>query len=308
MRRTLAIALCILPFLGFSLAHRVVAVTHGQAADPFWSVVRKGMEVAARHTGIEVEYYAPETFDLKRMGQLIDQAVASEPDGLVVSIPDARVLGPHIQAAVATEIPVISINSGGDAFKQLGVLMHVGQVEYIAGREGGERMRALGVRHAVCVNHETGNVALDQRCQGFRDWLGPEARVEVLSVPLEPGAIRKAVLDYLRTHAETEGVLTLGPAGAEPTLQALEESGKTGTVVFATFDLSPTILRALIARKMAFAIDQQQYLQGYLPIVFLANYVRYGLLPANDVVLTGPSFVTPENAARILELTRKDIW
>jgi len=284
-----------------------VVVTHGQAADPFWSVVKNGVDLAAKQMGVKVEYRAPETFDMVQMGQLIDAAVASKPDGLVVSIPDADALGPHIQAAVKAGIPVISINSGADVFKKFGVLMHVGQEEYLAGKGGGEKMRAMGVKKAVCVNHEVGNVALDQRCQGFKDGLGEGAQVEVLAVPTDFTEVRNAILAYLQKNPDVQGILTLGPVGAEPTLQALEESGKIGRIVFGTFDLSPAVLKALSEGKMAFAIDQQQFLQGYLPIVLLTNYVRYGLLPANDVVLTGPGFVTPKNAAQVIELSKKGI-
>ncbi len=308
MRKVLGLAVILTGLLvGGAYAQRFVVVTHGQAADPFWSVVKNGVDLAAKQMGVKVEYRAPETFDMVQMGQLIDAAVASKPDGLVVSIPDADALGPHIQAAVKAGIPVISINSGADVFQKFGVLMHVGQEEYIAGKGGGEKMRAMGVKKAVCVNHEVGNVALDQRCQGFKDGLGPGASVEVLAVPTDFTEVRNAILAYLQKNPDVQGILTLGPVGAEPTLQALEESGKIGKIVFGTFDLSPAVLKALSEKKMAFAIDQQQFLQGYLPIVFLTNYVRYGLLPANKVVLTGPGFVTPENAAQVIALSKKGI-
>lgn len=305
--RKFLVALLLAGLFGMAAAQRIVVVTHGQAADPFWSVVKNGVDLAAKELGVKVEYRAPETFDMVQMGQLIDAAIASKPDGLVVSIPDADALGPHIKAAVEAGIPVISINSGADVFKKFGVMMHVGQEEYIAGKGGGEKMRAMGVKKAVCVNHEVGNVALDQRCQGFKDGLGPGASVDVLSVPTDFTEVRNAILSYLQRNPDIQGILTLGPVGAEPTLQALEEAGKIGSVTFGTFDLSPAVLKALSEGKMAFAIDQQQFLQGYLPIVFLTNYIRYGLFPANDVVLTGPGFVIPKNAAQVIDLSKKGI-
>ena len=121
---------------------RIVVVSHGQASDPFWSVVANGVNQAAEDMGITVEYQAPQTFDMVAMSQLIDAAVASNPDGLVVSIPDADALGDSIRAAVAAGIPVISMNSGSDVAKELGILTHVGQTEYEAGYGGGERMAA----------------------------------------------------------------------------------------------------------------------------------------------------------------------
>ena len=90
-----------------------------------------------------------------------------------------------------------------------------------------------------------------------------------------------------------------------PALRALREENKIGEVRFATFDVAPEILTAIEAGEMLFAIDQQQYLQGYLPVVLLALYRRNENTLANDVVRTGPGFVTPENVARLKELTRQ---
>src|SRR5215204_2062855 len=93
---------------------RFVVVSHGQASDPFWSVVQNGVNQAATDMGVDVEYQAPDTFDMVAMSQLIDAAVASDPDGIVVSIPDPDALGESIRAAVDAGIPVVSMNSGSD--------------------------------------------------------------------------------------------------------------------------------------------------------------------------------------------------
>src|SRR5829696_5846727 len=150
---------------------RFVVVSHGQAADSFWSVVQNGVNQAAEDMGVQVEYNAPDTYDMVAMAQLIDAAVASDPDGLVVSIPDADALGESIQAAVAAGIPVISMNSGSDVAAEFGLLTHVGQTEYEAGVGAGQRMGEAGVTKAICINQEVGNVALDERCRGFTDGL-----------------------------------------------------------------------------------------------------------------------------------------
>ena len=141
--------------------------------------------------GVQVEYQAPDTFDMVDMSQLIDAAVASDPDGLVVSIPDADALGDSIRAAVDAGIPVISMNSGSDVAAELGLLNHVGQTEYEAGLGAGQRMGEAGVTNALCVNQEVGNAALDERCRGFTDGLGESGgTVEVLQVDLNNPAER----------------------------------------------------------------------------------------------------------------------
>ncbi|MBL8302288.1 MAG: substrate-binding domain-containing protein, partial [Ideonella sp.] len=85
---------------------RIAVITHGQAADPYWSVVKNGVDAAARIQGAKVDYRAPDTFDMVQMAQLIDAAVASRPDGIVVSIPDADALGPSVKGATEAGIPV----------------------------------------------------------------------------------------------------------------------------------------------------------------------------------------------------------
>jgi len=291
---------------------RLVVVSHGQASDPFWSVVQNGVNDAAETMGVTAEYTAPDTFDMVKMSQLIDTAVASEPDGLIVSIPDADALGPSIRAAVDAGIPVISMNSGSDSYKDLGVLVHVGQTEYEAGYGGGEKMVDSGVTTGICVNQEIGNVGLDLRCQGFADALADKGAtaLDVLAVELaDPAGAQATIEAALSANPDIDGIMTLGPTGAGPALKALTELGVLGDVALATFDLSPEVLEAIDAGDMLFAIDQQQYLQGYLPVMMLTLYNEYGgLLPGGGgVVLTGPGFVTQENAAAVIELSAAGI-
>lgn len=289
--------------------YRFVVVTHGQASDPFWSVAANGVNDAADDMGVTVEYQAPGTFDMVEMSQLIDAAVASEPDGLVVSIPDADALGPSIQAAVDAGIPVISMNSGSDVFADLGVLVHVGQTEFEAGLIAGQQFAEAGVKNAICINQEVGNVALDLRCEGFFEGLGSAG--EVIPVDLnDPTGTTETVAGALQADDTIDGVLTLGPTGAEPTLTALDQAGMLGDVAFATFDLSPEVLDAIDRGDMLFAIDQAQYLQGYLPIVFLTKYLETGALPLGSVdrvVLTGPQIVTAETAAQVVDYSEQGL-
>ena len=287
---------------------RFVVVSHGQASDPFWSVAANGVDGAADDMGVTVEYQSPGTFDMVEMSQIIDAAVASQPDGLVVTIPDADALGDSIRAAVAAGIPVISMNSGSDVFSELGVLVHVGQTEYAAGLLAGQQFAAEGVGSAICINQEVGNTALDDRCQGFEDGLGVD--VDVIPVDLaDPTGTQETVAGALQANP-VEGILTLGPTGAMPTLAALTDGGLLGTVKFATFDMSPEVLEAIGNGDMLFAIDQAQYLQGYLPIVLLTQYMETGALPLGSVervILTGPQFVTAENAADVISYSEQGL-
>jgi len=282
---------------------RIIVVTHGQAADSFWLIVRNGVEIASEETNANVDYRSPETFDVRAMARLIDEAVASKPDALVVSIPDAAALSKSIKAAVSAKIPVISINSGLEVFRQLGCLMYIGQDEIAAGRKAGQKMKTMGVKEAIILNQEVGNFALDQRIKGFRaGFEGPFHHVQVLAVKMDFGECQDLVRDYLQANPSVDGIMSLGPIAAEPALAAIDQLGKIGQINLCTFDVSPAVIAALDKKQMGFAIDQQEWLQGYLPIVFLANYVRYGSILQNDFILTGPSLVTSENAGKVVNL------
>jgi simple sugar transport system substrate-binding protein len=286
-------------------AIRIIVVSHGQANDPFWSVVKNGVVAGAKDTGVTVDYRAPETFDMVAMSQLIDAAVNQKPAGLVVSIPDASALTPSIKKAVAAGIPVISMNSGSDVSKSLGALLHVGQDEETAGKAAGEKLKDMGGKVALCVNQEVGNVALDLRCKGFSEGFG--GKVTVLPVSNEPSEVRAKVKAALASNTDVDTILALGAGTAgEPSLAAVKDAGKTGKINVGTFDLSAGFLKAVASGEAAFAIDQQQFLQGYLPVVFLANYAKYGLIPGGNVP-SGPNLITKDKAAQVVELSAKGI-
>jgi simple sugar transport system substrate-binding protein len=284
---------------------KIYVITHGQASDPFWSVVKKGVDQAAHDMCVTAIYEAPPTFDMVAMAHLIDSAVAAHPDGLVVSIPDPNALGPSIKAAVAAGIPVISINSGSDVAQSLGVLVHIGQTEEQAGIGGGERLGAAGVKHGLCVNQEVGNAALELRCKGFREGLAMTGgTVTEIGVNLnDPTQTQQTIEAALQHDPSIDGILTLGPTGASPAIKALQDLNKLGQIKLATFDLSSDVLQAIKNGQMLFAIDQQQYLQGYLPIVFLTLYKTNLNTVANSVIMTGPGFVTAQNVNQVILLT-----
>jgi simple sugar transport system substrate-binding protein len=240
-----------------------------------------------------------------QMASLIDAAVNQKPDGLVVTLPDVDALGPSLLRAAAAGIPVIVVNSGEGAARKLGALLYIGQDEALAGREAGERLKALGGKKGICVNVEPGNVTLDIRCKGFADGFG--GPVKVVPTSLDPADVQAKVRAALQADPDVDTVLTTSALIAgEPALKAIAQSGLTGKVRLATFDLSPGMLKAVSDGEAAFCIDQQEYLYGYLPIVLLRLFHDTGTIPVNDI-LTGPRFITKDLAARVIELSAKGI-
>jgi simple sugar transport system substrate-binding protein len=288
-------------------AVRIVVVTHGQASSPFWAIVRNGVEAAARQMDVLVNYRAPDVYSLDRMKALVDQAIASKPDGLVVSLPEPGI-GPEVRRAVKAGIPVVTINSGSDISRGLGVLAHVGQPERRAGLVAGRRLAASGVRRALCVNQQVGNIGLDARCAGLAEAMrAAGGRSTVIGVDDQSTATPKRIAAAV-ARDRIDGMLTLNATTGIEGVQAVRRAGAAERVKIGTFDLGPDVLRAVQEGRLRFAVDQQAYLQGYLPVALLTQRARYGLFPdEGGVIATGPHFVTRANAEQAIELSRRSI-
>ncbi|MEU8245669.1 sugar ABC transporter substrate-binding protein [Nonomuraea sp. NPDC048916] len=273
-------------------------ITHGAPGDAFWDVVKNGAEAAGKQYGATVTYQGDG--DPGRQSQLIDQAVSEKVDGIVISLANPDALKEAVGKAVAAKIPVVTINSGADSSKALGAITHVGQSEDVAGRGAGEQLKAAGVTKLLCVIHEAGNIGLDQRCKGAEQGLG--GTVERLQVDVSNLAdVTSKVTAKLQSDKQVNGVLALNPAIAVAARDAIKDSGSQARL--ATFDLSADVVSAIKDGDVLFAVDQQQYLQGWLPITFLHLYKANlntvgGGLPVN----TGPGFVTKETADQVAKL------
>lgn len=284
----------------------IEVVTHGQASDPFWSVFKRGVDDAAAQMGVTANYSAPASGDMAEMASLIDAAVAKAPDGLVVSVPDFGALQDSLAAAHEAGIPIITVNSGSDNYAEIGAITHVGQDEFIAGEAAGARLAEGGATHVLCIHHEVGNQGLDARCDGAKAAIEEAGgTLDVVQVDLNDAAgITSTVSSTLQADDTIDAILALGPTAASPALAALDELGVLGDMTIATFDLSADVIQAIIDGNMLFAVDQQQYLQGYLPIVMLKLFAdNLNTVGGGQPVLTGPGFVTAENAEQVQQLT-----
>ncbi|MBU1295049.1 MAG: sugar ABC transporter substrate-binding protein [Gammaproteobacteria bacterium] len=278
---------------------RYVFISHAPDSDSWWNVIKNAVKQAASDMNVTVEYRNPPTGDLADMARIVEQAVATNPDGIVLSIADFDTLEGPLEKASKKGIPFITMNSGTqEQSKALGALLHVGQPEFAAGFGAGERAKKQGVKSFLCVNHYITNPASVERCMGFAKGLGIELGSQMIDSGSDPTDVETKVSAYLRKNPNTEAILTLGPTSAHPTLRALEKNRNLKDIYFGTFDLSGEISAAIKDGRINFAIDQQPYLQGYLPISFLTLYTRYGLIPSNDVN-SGPGFITKDNIALV---------
>lgn len=281
---------------------RFVFVSHAPDSDSWWNTIKTALKNAESDMKVKVEYRNPPSGDLADMARIIQQAAASNPNGIITTIADFDVLQGPIKDAIAKGIPVITVNSGTiKQSEELGALLHVGQPEYDAGFGAGKRAKAAGVKSFLCVNHYITNPASVERCQGYADALGVPLGDQMLDSGMDPTDVYNKVKAYLTKHPDTNGILALGPNSAEPTIKLLKDGGSASKYNFITFDLSPDIAQAIKDGMIESAIDQQPYLQGYLPVVFLTLYSRYGIMPGNSVN-SGPGFVTKDNVATVEKL------
>ena len=286
---------------------RIAVVVHGASSDAYWSVVKRGVDDAARDTGAQVQYIAPQVFDSVEQARLVEAAVATAPDGIVVSIPDKDALSKAVTGAVEAGIPVVNIDSGETAGEELGVPLYVGTTsEYQAGIKAGERLAAAGILKVACINHEDGNVSLDERCNGILDGLKPAGGTsEVVAVSQDPADVTRRVEAYLTAHPDTQAVFATGTAGANPLIKYFNEQELWAKYKLFTYDLGPEILQSVADGKMGFGIDGQQYLMGYLPVVLLVQNATHGLMVQNNIY-TGPLFIdTPEKAKAVQTLSKE---
>jgi len=273
-------------------------VTHASAGDAFWDVVQNGADAAAEDLGVEVTYQGSGEPD--EQAQLIEAAVSDEVDGIVVSLANPDAMREPLASAEEAGIPVITINSGENESASLGAITHVGQTETVAGQGAGEQLAEAGVTNLICVIHEPGNIGLEQRCEGATEGLG--GTVENLQVDINDVAgAQTTIQSSLQADPSINGVLALNPAIGVAAVDAVAGAGSEAQI--ATFDLSGDVVSAIEDGSILFAVDQQQYLQGYVPIVLLKLYQENNNIMGGGLpVLTGPGFVTQENAATVADL------
>ncbi|MGD9047365.1 MAG: substrate-binding domain-containing protein [Anaerolineae bacterium] len=266
--------------------------------DPFWCTVEDGIQQAAQGMNVKATVLGPDQFDLDQVAALIDQAVAAQPDGLAVTIPDLERLRDPIQRALDAGIPVVAYNSGsGREADGLDYLTFLGSDEAQGGYLSAIRLADAGATSAVCINHQVGHSGLDARCEGFlsaMDVYGLPAQVlPVTSDPVESQAI---IADYYTANPDTDAFLTLGPGGATPFYAFMQAAGMApGSVKHGTFDLSEEIIARINDGTTLYAVDQQPFLQGYSAVQTLMLKTRYGIQPVPDVTPTGPGFVDASN-------------
>lgn len=280
---------------------RIDVITHGAPGDSFWDVVKAGAVQAGKDEGVDLHYQSDP--DVGKQATLIDNAVAAGTDGLVVSMANPDGLEKSVKAAVAAGVPVITINSGIDQWQQFGAITHVGQSETLAGKAAGEQLNNAGVKNALCVIQEAGNVGLEQRCAGAKStFTGTLTNLQVDNTDLSGS--ETTIESKIQADSSIDGILSLGGDMSGQAVKAVANTGAKITI--GTFDVNADVVQNIIDGKLLFAIDQQPYVQGYLGVTGI--YLK--VLNGNDIgggqpVYSGPAIITKDNAAAVLKFAQQ---
>lgn len=263
---TLAAAQTPLPRLAF--------VSHAPNSDTWWNTIRNALAHAKADFGVEVDYLNPPDGSVAGMAQLLNGLTAARYAGVISTIADFQVLAEPLRGVVRRKLPLITVNSGTEAqSEQLGALMHIGQPEFLAGREAGAHFAKNGARSVVCFNHYPSNPASTERCEGFRAGLGDTVRMQIVKMTGSAQENQALAAEVFRQNESFDVALALGPTSAHPVLAAAQAAGGKAPVLV-SFDLSTEIVAGIRSGRVAFAIDQQPYLQGYLSVGMLAETLR----------------------------------
>jgi len=282
-------------------SEKICVYTHGDGGT-FWSVAQKGAEQAGKDLGVTVDYQGS-TNDAAKQAQTIDAGVAAGCSAIAASAPDPEAIKSAMLAAHDAGLPTVTMNSGSSVFAELGAFTHVGQDEVIAGEQAGLKFNAMGVKHVLCPIQEAANVGLEDRCKGLANtFQGTVTNFNLDGGLADLTAATAKLQAALQADPSIDAVFALNADIAAkavlPAEEALGVSLKVGTV-----DMSPEALDAISAGTMEFAIDQQQYAQGYLSVVLLHLALSNGNeLGGGQPIYSGPGFVTKDNVDKVKTL------
>jgi simple sugar transport system substrate-binding protein len=288
-----------------------IYVVGGKADDPFFAVIKKGVDDATRSVeayGGSVNFLQLQTYDQigPDAANLVRTAINQGADGIAVPNWVAEAEDPAIKAAVEAGIPVMLYNSGGmEKAQELGAINYVGSDEYLAGKAGGEYMAEQGAANVICVNTVPGAANLEARCKGVVDGMTESGQTGAqLPLPAtsfgNPTAVAEAIKAKLLNDPSIDGIVTISQADADSAANGIMQAGGQGRVRLGGFDMNSTILDRIQSGQQLFAIDQQPYLQGFLATSLLHSHAAFGTNVPTSPILTGPAIVDSSNVEQTL--------
>ena len=290
---------------GFPQHHprwRFVFVNHA-LTNPFFVPAKNGSHDAASLLGVDVQWTGSTSSDVAQMVKAMRHAIAAGADGIAVSLIDPTAFNSATRLALSRGIPVVSYNADGG--KQNKRLAYIGQDNYQSGLELGSRLASLCSSGDVYLFIATpGQENIQPRVDGALDAIrdsGRPIRTHVVASGVDVGHERKKIEATYLANRKLRGLFAVdaGSTAGIADVMRKYKLHKRG-VRAGGYDLLPVTLRAIHDRHVDFTIDQQPYLQGFLPVLQMFLYRYSGHLVAPADTNTGLNFVTRANVGRYL--------
>lgn len=272
----------------------------------FHAYLAGGAADAGDNLGATVRYIYPDQLTIPNQVQKVEEAIAAQPDGIILCnyaedaayrdvIDFAQQNGVVVGSAVAPAAGS-TIRPSDDLF-----LFRVGSDEFAAGVQTGQRLLDMGVTGRVLVaNQQLGTSTCVERANGeVETLLAAGVEAEVIELPTDPGQQTEALVNHLRRLPDTVAITSVCDV-PDGILAAKEQSGRED-LILTGYDIVSKTLEAIESGEMSFTIDQQQYWRGYMPVLLMVHYAKYGLVQSN-YFLTGPAIVDSSNVEQVASL------
>jgi simple sugar transport system substrate-binding protein len=271
--------------------------------NPFFVPTQYGFADAAALLGLPKPKWggSASTSSVPQMVSYLNSAISANADGIATTVINSTGFTGPVSKAMNAGIPVITYNAdgtvNGKGVPDIGTnrLCYVGQALYISGQQLGERIKSLvttpGEIAIFIATPGTGNI--QPRYDGAASVLTPLGyKINEIATGAAPSAELPAEKAYLLGHKTIKGAFAVDAGSTQFLAQALAGAGMSGKIPAGGFDLTPTTLSSIKSGAIEFTIDQQPYLQGFLPVLYLYLYKLSGGLVAPPDTDTGLTFVT----------------
>jgi simple sugar transport system substrate-binding protein len=274
----------------------IAMITHQAPGDTFWDIIRKGAEAASAKDNVDFQYSNDP--DATKQAQLIQAAIDKKVDGIAVTDPNTPALGETIKKAIAAGIPVSMFNAGGPDALGLGAIGFFGQGEKDAGTAVGKRAVADGAKNILCVIQTQGQQQLVDRCDGVTTGAAGAKVARMYVNGTDDSAVTTSIQAKLTQDAGIDFVVALSAPIALDAVKSVKSAGSSAKI--GTFDTNKELVAAVQDGSIAWAIDQQPYLQGYLAIDSIwLDKSNGNTLGGGQNVATGPSFIDKSNIDQV---------
>ncbi len=276
---------------GDTTGYKFTLVNH-VTTNTFFTPTQNGAADACKLLGCTYQWTGSQTSNVGEMVSAFNAAVAGGTNGIGIALIDPNAFNKQVAAAIAKGIPVVSYNADEPNAR----LAYIGQDLYVAGQEMGQHIIDLGVTGDVALFIATpGSANIQPRINGALAVLKKQSNItpHVITSGAAVPAELTAVSSYVTGHPNTKGLFAVDGGTTQGIAQVIRKQNlRSKGVKGGGFDLTPITETLMQAGDLDFTIDQQPYLQGFLPILQMYMYNASQKLTGPADVNTGLKFVT----------------